>query len=101
MHRHLQAGTLGDKLLRHIQGDDPLTLPLSYTKRVRLEGAELEEWEARHLMEGVEQLPDGGDAGMAVEGGGVAIKQEGGVSETSTRPPGIQHPLITTGLQGM
>ena len=40
----LQPGSLGDTLLRH-SGPWPLTTTIQHSKRVPLEGVELEEWE--------------------------------------------------------
>lgn len=45
-HAHAQLGSLADAVLRHVAGPEPQVLSLSLQRRVPLEGAELEAWEA-------------------------------------------------------
>lgn len=72
---HSQAGSLSDQLLRHVPGPDPLALTLTLSKRVPLEGAELEAWEAgQQLGAGAEAAPE-----ASVEGQGRAEEAGGAV----------------------
>lgn len=68
------VGTLADTLLRHVAGPEPLSLTLSVSKRVPLEGAELEAWEAGK-QEGGEAAE--GSQGMEMDGPSGGSPQHG------------------------